>query len=258
MSEPLHRERTRIRLKRRVDAFFASRTEGRGEVAEFAASLGDLGRAVVIGGMLRDLCLSGPRGFRSDVDFVVHPGSLAEYDRFIGCLGGKPNRFGGHSIQLSHWKVEVWPLQRTWAAVHGHVAVNRVEDLLDVTFFDWDAILYEVSEKRLIASDAYYDRVVKLVIDMNLEPNPNPLGNAVRALRYAYRWNAHLGERLALHLCRQVSEAGWSKLVAYERSSFFDVRLDAVDGEAVTKCLRRYDRAGSGAMRLPSACLMQG
>jgi hypothetical protein len=257
MSEPQHRERTRLRLKRRVDAFFASKTGGRGEVADFAASLGDLGRAVVIGGMLRDLCLSGPRGFRSDVDFVVHPGSLAEYDRFIGRLGGKPNRFGGHSMELSHWKVEVWPLQRTWAAVKGHVAVDSVEDLLDVTFFDWDAILYDVAEKRLIASDAYYDRVSQLIIDMNLEPNPNPLGNAVRALRYAYRWNAHLGERLVRHICRQVSEVGWSDLVAYERSSFLDVRLNSVNGEAVTRCLRKYDRAGAGAVRLPAACPTQ-
>ncbi|SFU96578.1 MULTISPECIES: hypothetical protein [unclassified Methylobacterium] len=240
-----HHNRERDRLHRRADAFFASKVGGRGEVAEFASALSDLGRTVVIGGMLRDLCVGRLREFRSDVDFVVHPDSLATYDHFVSGLGGKPNRFGGHAIELAHWKVEVWPLQRTWAKVNGHATVDQVEDLLRVTFFDWDAVLYDVGTKRVIADERYFDRVAQRVIDLNLEPNPNPLGNAVRTLRYAYRWGAGIGGRLAGHLYSQVVEYGWTRLVAYEQATFAAPCLGMIDGGLVTArlCGRSSDAA---------------
>lgn len=107
---------------------------------------------------------------------MVDPRSMPAFERAVERLGAKVNKFGGYGIALDRWKVDVWPLERTWAAVNGHVPVATLHDLVDVTFFDWDAVLYSVDEQRLIAKSCYFDRVRRRVIDINLEPNPNPSG----------------------------------------------------------------------------------
>lgn len=236
------------RLKRLAQYFLTTEARSRTEVAVFVAKLAELGPVVAIGGFLRDLLLSGNRDFRSDVDFVVHPGSLPAFDAFVSQLGAGTNRFGGFGVCLTSWKVDVWPLQRTWAAVNGHVAVNTLDDLVNATFFDWDAILYSTDTRTIITCPDYFRRVRDRVIDVNLEPNPNPLGNAVRALRYVYRWDAAVGERLAAHIVRHVRDHGWDALVASERRSFRNPVLPMLDGERVAALLEGH--IGRGPVRL--------
>jgi hypothetical protein len=244
-----HRDRDSLLLKKRADYFFASQACHRPEVALFSNLLLSLGPTVVIGGFLRDICISG--NFNSDVDFVVAPASISEFERLVGHFGGRANRFGGFGITLNRWKVDVWPLERTWAAVSGHVAVSCLDDLMKVTFFDWDAILYSVGDQKLISGHAYFDRIRTRVIDVNLEPNPNPVGNAVRALRYAYRWGAQFGERLASHVVKQIKDHGWSTLVDGERRSFQRPILGGFDSEAIVSVLQDFSRRGGKAARLP-------
>lgn len=239
MSERLRKIADRQRLTSRAAYFFATSAGGRGEVARFSEALQKLGPVVVIGGLLRDLYLSGTREFRSDVDFVVDPASLREFEHFVNGFGAQPNQFGGYGIRLRHWRVDVWPLERTWASVSGHVAVNDFEDLIKSTFFDWDAVLYHLTERRVITTKTYFQRLRSKVIEINLEPNPNPLGNAVRALRYAYRWDAALGERLATHVAREIENHGWDCLVEAERRSFAAPMLASLDGEQVAGALGR-------------------
>ncbi|MCB4802803.1 hypothetical protein PUR23_14400 [Methylorubrum populi] len=244
-------------LKGRADYFFTTKACARGEVAAFACMLLDHGPAVAIGGFLRDLLLAGNRAFKSDVDFVVDPRSMPAFERAVERLGAKVNKFGGYGIALDRWKVDVWPLERTWAAVNGHVPVATLHDLVDVTFFDWDAVLYSVDEQRLIAKSCYFDRVRRRVIDINLEPNPNPLGNAVRALRYAYKWEAAIGTRLAQHVARQIRDNGWGRMMASERGSFTNPMLADLDGAAIARMLQRCVETGSGPVSLPLAPVQQ-
>lgn len=194
----------KARLRRRASYFFASPARGRTEVAQFASLLGKMGDVAVVGGMLRDLHLEGNRAFKSDVDFVAKPCDLADFDKTLRMMGAKVNRFGGYALCLSRWKVEVWPVERTWAARHGHATVNHVEDVLRTTFFDWDAVLFKPLERRVVAGEDYFEKTTCRVLDINLQPNPNPRGNAVRALRYAWRWNARMSPRLADHVQREI------------------------------------------------------
>lgn len=241
MSGPLS---SRQRLKTRADYFFRSRSRSRAEVASFACQIAELGPVVVIGGMLRELYLSGNRNFVSDVDLVVNPASMAEFDRVVNRFQAKMNRFGGYGLNLARWKIDIWPLQRTWAAVHGYVEVRNVNDLLKITFFDWDAIIYQYHQKTINCDERYFRKVDSRVLDINLEPNPNPLGNAVRALRYAWRWNAKLGPRLARHVYVQLCERGWEGLLDAERSSFISQILRHVDGSRVWSQLQSVERQG--------------
>ncbi len=243
MSAPRHSLSERQRLRKRADYFFGTGLRARGEVAAFANELRQLGPTVAIGGFLRDLYLDGNRYFVSDVDFVVDPGSMQAFERLATRLGARPNRFGGYGVSLGRWKADVWPLERTWAAVHGHVEIRTIEDVLDATFFDWDSVIYAVGTGRLTAGEGYFQRLRDRVIDINLEPNPNPLGNAVRALRYAYRWKAALGAKLACHVEKQLRDHGWEAFVLSERRSFARPVLYALDRRLIEQALARCVRA---------------
>jgi hypothetical protein len=231
-------------LKERAEYFFTTRVKRRGEVADFARALSELGEVVVIGGCLRDLLLSGSRTFTSDVDFVVDPGSMAEFEHLVASLGGQRNRFGGYGIQLTRWKVDVWPLERTWAAVHRHASVQSLSDLTRITFFDWDALVYSVSRRSLATSTSYFERVRSRVIDINLEHSPNPAGNAVRAVRYAYRWDAALGPGLAEYVARRIHDDGWNVLVGAERAKFPNPILQGLNESALWRALKVGCRSG--------------
>ena len=239
------------RLKRRADYFFASGAFARFQIADFADSLLALGPTVAIGGFPRDLYLCGNRQFRSDVDFVVDAASLTAFDRLTARLGGTPNSFGGCRIDLGRWMADVWPLERTLAAVFGHVTVSCMRDLLRTTFFDWDAILYSVGDRKLITDHAWFDRINRRVLDINLEPNPNPLGAAVRAIRCAYRWEAAFGERLAAHVAKQIMDHGWQSLADRDRCSFPSAVLGGLDGDAVFAAVHAHSRNGGAPLRLP-------
>ncbi|WP_216076156.1 hypothetical protein, partial [Acinetobacter baumannii] len=61
--------------------------------------------------------------------------------------------------------------------------MRKLEDVLLGTFFDWDAIAYDLWERKLICSDDYLERIRAKRLDINLQPNPSPMGNLVRAIR---------------------------------------------------------------------------
>lgn len=230
------------RLRRRAKYFFGAKSRRRGEVAEFASILTDYGPIAVVGGMLRELLLGGNRSFSSDVDFVVMPASTIQFEQCMEKMRATRNRFGGYGLTLSRWKVDVWPLQKTWAAEAGHVSVQDFSDVVRTTFFNWDAILYLLHDHAVIASTDYFDALARRYLEINLEPNPNPIGNAVRALRYAWRWHASFGPRLAQHVHCQIQEHGWQKLVSAEHKSFRHRILPSIDEGRVMSILSEADR----------------
>ena len=194
--------------------------------------------------MLRDLYLAGNRQFRSDIDLVVDPSSLVEFDRLLDRYDVKSNRFGGYGLRLGRWRIDVWPLERTWAAVHGYVEVRELRDLLKITFFDWDAVLYEISQKTVVCEEEWFAKINNRVLDINLKPNPNPIGNSVRALRYAWRWNAKLGPRLAEHVHNQLAEAGWEAMLEAEQRSFHTRILQYLNQNDIERALSEMERNG--------------
>ena len=226
-------------LRRRVRYFlFESRRRGRREVFEFAQQLSQLGSVAIIGGMLRDLAYSGNQRFASDVDFVAKPSSIQEFDSLMQSLGATLNRFGGYRLTLRRWKVDVWPIERTWASQAGHLIVRDFADLLGATFFDWDAVVFDIERRSIIALPDYFERLAAGVIDVNLRPNPNPVGNAIRALRYAYKNDLAFGKSLANHVFECVSEHDWEQLIAQERRSFGTTVLEIVDRNDILYRLR--------------------
>ncbi len=199
MSAPaIDPSRNLSKLKRRVDMFLRDPRLARSSVSHALAELAVFGEAAIIGGMLREMLIGEYYQFSSDVDVVVDARDLGAFDKAMEAWGARRNAFGGYALEHLPWKVDVWALGRTWAHVSGHHTVSNLNDVLHTTFFNWDAILYSVGEKRFLAAPTYLDQLRARYLDMNLEPNPNPTANLIRMLRAARRHNATISPRLVV------------------------------------------------------------
>jgi hypothetical protein len=206
-------------LKRRLDRYFWK--NGSGEMAHLDATLTKhfktFERVAVVGGLVRDFALEGRSGFKSDVDLVVDA-PADDVARLASKLSATPNRFGGYGCKDGPWKIDFWALETTWA--RQYVPVKRLEDVVSCTFFDWDAVAYDLWEKKLIYSDGYLERVRERVLDINLRPNPSPRGNLVRAIRRLMLWQALPGPKLIDFINEYLDEEGLRFVQDKERELF--------------------------------------
>jgi len=71
--------------------------------------------------------------------------------------GAKQNRFGGFGLSFDRWHVDVWALEDTWARTAGLRQVNELRDLIHCTFFDWDAVVYDLETGVLHFKENYFE-----------------------------------------------------------------------------------------------------
>jgi hypothetical protein len=161
-------------------------------------------RVAVIGGLVRDFAREGRAGFRSDVDLVIDD-SKEKVALLAEKLSATPNRFGGYGYKSGPWKIDFWALETTWA--RKHVPMRRLEDVLLGTFFDWDSAAYDLWERKLICQDDYLERIRANQLDINLQPNPSPMGNLVRAIRRLVLWQVSPGEKLMCFIDEHLDES---------------------------------------------------
>jgi hypothetical protein len=198
--------------------------DGRKAAAEISGiilpQLQEVGKLALIGGAVRDVARSGVSRFRSDLDFVLYDGDATSFQNLMKRLAAVENRFGGFSIRYERWKVDIWALERTWARTAGLRNVSRIHDLLDCTFFDWDAIVFDLHTKSIIAKPDYFESLNAFVMDVNLEENPNPTGSLVRALRRGALWQVRFGPKLTSFVRRQLDQENWAALVRLDEKAF--------------------------------------
>lgn len=177
------------------------------------------GRVAIIGGLVRDIARRGADGFRSDVDLVIEAPRQTVKDLALS-LDASPNRFGGYGYQHPHWKVDFWALEDTWAVVHGHVEAERLDDLVHSTFFDCDAVLYDIEDRQVMASESYFERLAKNQIEINLRPNPSEDGNLLRAIRRIFCWGAEPGPLLHRFIFETLDEERFEQLHKVEQKLY--------------------------------------
>ncbi|QVM93744.1 hypothetical protein JYG34_12290 [Pseudomonas entomophila] len=192
-------------LKRRLDRYLWSNKSREMEALQaiLAENFLSFERVAVIGGLVRDLAREGRYGFRSDVDLVIED-SKEKVKLLAERLGATPNRFGGYGYKNGPWKIDFWALETTWA--RQHVPMQTLEDVLLGTFFDWDAIAYDLRARKLICPDDYFERLKTKRLDVNLQPNPSPMGNLVRAIRRLVMWQLAPGEALKRFIDEHLDE----------------------------------------------------
>lgn len=175
-----------------------------------------LGPVAIIGGLVRDLARKGKVGFRSDIDLVIDA-EPARVAALAAELDATPNRFGGFASVHPHWKVDFWSLPNTWASAVGLVRTNTLADLVDTTFFDCDAICYEVQKRKVHALPGYLERLAERTIDVNLLPNPSIDGNLLRAARRILLWHFRPGPGLRAFIERELNKESFDRIIATEQ-----------------------------------------
>jgi hypothetical protein len=175
----------------------------------------DFDRVAIVGGMVRDIARAGKRGFHSDIDLVVEAPAEAVTELAIR-NGARRNQFGGYSFSEDGWKLDFWALETTWAAREGHVQVRSLEDITQCTFFDWDAILYDLKARKVICSESYLDRVHRKTMDISLLANPSYLGNLYRAVHRILAWDLQPGPKLTAFIDEHLDDDGFQSIVQEE------------------------------------------
>lgn len=215
----------RSALKRRLDRYFWANKAA--EMAYLQATLAQHFRAfervAVIGGLARDFAREGRLEFRSDVDLVIDA-PAEEVARLARRLRATPNRFGGYGCKEGPWKIDFWALETTWA--RRHVPVQKLEDVVFCTFFDWDAVAYDLWGRKLICADGYLERIRQRTLDINLRPNPSPMGNLVRAIRRLVLWQVRPGPELKDFIGEHLDE-GALRFVQAKEKELFSHRVSA-------------------------------
>lgn len=206
-------------LKRRLDRYFwANKTS---EMAHLQATLDQHFRAfkrvAVIGGLVRDFAREGRSEFRSDVDVVIDA-PAEDVARLAKRLRATSNRFGGYGCKEGPWKIDFWALETTWA--RQHVPVQKLEDVVSCTFFDWDAVAYDLWDRKLICADDYLERIRRRTLDINLRPNPSPMGNLVRAIRRVILWQVRPGPGLRNFIDEYLDESALRFVQTKEKELF--------------------------------------
>ena len=224
-------------LHRQICYFFSSKRRNRSDAHRFIGELLNHGRTAVVGGMLRDIGLFGNRNFTSDIDLVIDAHSLTGFHKFIREHNGEMNRFGGYSLRKGRWRIDVWALQETWAHVNGYASIKTIDDVRNVTFFTSDAILFDLTNKKIIADCAYFENIRNRHLDINLNASPNPLGNAIRAFRYALLKDFCWGSRLSSFVLDITHEYGVDALKKQEKNSYGTAYISTLDHPKLIKDL---------------------
>jgi len=192
-------------LRKRIVRFLDSAHFSRGEFKILFQDLEKLGELAIFGGMLRDISVLGSRGFTSDIDLVVKTNRAEDLKRLLTKYNTKINKFGGYRLVVDKRYIDIWSFDTTWAFQKGHVNGNELSDLCKTTFFDWDAIIFNYSSGMVHSIDNYIERLNQRILNINLEPNPNPLAALSKALKYCENYEAFLSNELALYFYKVLS-----------------------------------------------------
>ena len=220
--------------------------KGDREVAAALDRLREAGRVALVGGALRELHFRPPAQFRSDLDFVVEVQDAAAFKRIVSYYKAQPNKFGGYGLTFDRGiKVDFWSAEETWANVKGHRNVSKLEDIVETTFFNVDALIYILGENRLVAKEGTREALSKRFLDVNLLPNPNPSGAAVRAIRRLLEHRMRVSEVLLDFIARQIDSVGWHYLSDLDAKAYPQLPLlkyawhsDCWSGESFTRHAR--------------------
>ena len=129
------------------------------------------------------------------------------------------NSFGGYRLSVGRWVLDIWTLESTWAFRQGLVDGRKIPDLLNTTFFNWDAIVFKLESNRLSYSDHYLSDLSQRKLSINLRNCANELGATVRTLRLLAQASPKLDPQLASFLFENINHYGSSEILRSDAKS---------------------------------------
>lgn len=230
-------------LKERVENYLASSSRG-ADIRELVEKLRGVGDVAIFGGMLRDFARGGEQVFNSDIDLVIDA-EPEQLGAFFSDFHVHRNRFGGYRLNGRTTQFDVWALQSTWAIRERYVQASQLNDLIQTTFFNWDAIVYIIESQEIVACSNYIENIHKRTVDINLSDNPNVLGAIARTLRILVDWQGELAPALTDFLAKSLDDHCPAEIEKAQARTIGRVSIKGHKINALKDQLRRRDTARS-------------
>jgi len=171
------------------------------------------------GGAVRDILLSDRQNhiIPRDLDIILGYTDIKNVaDSFSDCTK-RWNCYGGVSIQVKDWSIDMWPLHKTWAFEKKYVEGKGFSDFPKTTFLNIEAVAIQLftkkGEKREIYSKGFFEAILDKTIEINLKENPNPPTCVVRSLSVAKKFKFAIGPVLAGYITHHANKIGLEKLL---------------------------------------------
>jgi hypothetical protein len=210
------------------------------------------GKAFLCGGAVRDILLSDSLNsiFPRDLDIILGYAEIEKVaDSFSDCTK-RWNCYGGVSIQVKDWSIDMWPLDKTWAFTHNYVEGKGFSDFPKTTFLNIEAVAIQLfgrkGKKREIYSKGFFEAILDRTIEINLEENPNPRTCIVRSLNVAKKFKFAIGPNLARYIKRYANQIGLEELLELYQVRYRSIHLSVNELysfiKAIEEQLRISDR----------------
>jgi len=112
--------------------------------------------------------------------------------------------------------------------------------LLNVTFFNWDAIIYDLQNNNVITHDQYFENLSENILDINLKPSLDPLGNCVRAIRTIYRHHSKLTPTLVRYVNDVLESHSDTAIIFKEKQSHLSSQIQRSDLPILRHQIKQY------------------
>jgi len=208
-------------------------------------------RAFLCGGAVRDIMLSTTQNrlVPRDLDIVLAYTNLEDVTAAFSEGDKRWNCYGGVSIEIKNWSLDIWPLNKTWAFEKKHVEVNGFSDFPKTTFLDIEAVAVELfvkkGRKREIYSKGFFEAILKRTIEINLEDNPNPTTSIVRALSAAKKLKFAIGRKLANYILHYSSHIDLQELANLYETRYPPSRFRVEDIHSCVQAIKEQLRVSS-------------
>jgi hypothetical protein len=184
---------------------------------------------IVFGGFLRESAHHALRNGIRDVDLVVASGRIERFYSVFRPHVLRRTRFGGYVLRVGACRVDVWPLEETWAIRQGLTEGASVAGLLQSTFFTIEAMAVVPENQFGSWGMRLYDRgaitaIARRILDINLEENPFPDLCVLRTFVLSNRLQLSLSERLASYVRKHGKGIGARGLLDLQRAHYGSVR----------------------------------
>ncbi|HGN0026091.1 TPA: hypothetical protein ACKRF0_002710 [Proteus mirabilis] len=166
------------------------------------------------GGVVRDIEL---RNTPSDIDLVFN-GDRDSFNLLLNYLNSEKiakNKFGGFRIETDGLDIDLWHFEDTWAFLNNKIETNdnHINNILKTTFFNWDAVLFDLKKQNIIYNDDYCFNLKNKYLKINLYDNPNVIGSFSRIIKNIFHNQAnYLSEDVLIYLYKSFEDYSLSEI----------------------------------------------
>lgn len=207
--------------------------------------------AFLCGGAVRDILLSDSRNptVPRDLDIVLGYADIKNVaDSFSDCTK-RWNCYGGVSIQVKDWSIDVWPLQKTWAFEKKYVEGKGFSDFPKTTFLNIEAVAIQLfckkGKKREIYSKGFFEAILDKTIEINLNENPNPHTCVIRSLSVAMKFGFAIGPKLARYIIHYTRQIELEKLLELYQARYKSTHLSINELHSCIKAIEEQLRVSA-------------